>query len=105
MTEPELREETIKLCDQLRLLWHYCPSSRFCQGPKGFPDLFIAGPRGLMVPELKSADGDTTPQQDLWLWTLNQAFKIPYTAFSAPVLRPADWESGRIRRGLAALCE
>jgi hypothetical protein len=59
------------------LLWHYCPDSRECHGPRGFPDLVIAGPAGIIFAEVKSDDDVTSPEQDLWIWTIAQATTSP----------------------------
>lgn len=72
MTEHELTGEVIKLCDELGLLYHHCPNSSRCQGPKGFPDLIILGRYGVIFAELKSEDGENSAEQDLWAWTVKR---------------------------------
>lgn len=76
------------------LLVHWCPDSRRCVGRRGFPDLVIAGPRGLLFREVKMEDGDTSPDQDLWAWTLGRWWGI---------WRPSDWDSGTIGKQLLEL--
>jgi hypothetical protein len=97
MTERELVAEVTNLCDQLGLLWHHCRDTRPCRGPRGLPDLIITGPRGVIFAELKSEDGATSPDQDLWLWTLRKG------GATIELWRPADLESGIVRALLEQL--
>lgn len=97
MTEAQLLAEVTDLCGRLGLLWHHCGRpDKSCQGNRGLPDLIIAGRRGVTFRELKSDDGDTSADQDLWIWTLHET-PARY------VWRPADWHSGQIRRELEEL--
>ena len=96
MTEGELQHEVVKLASDLGLLVHHCPDARRCYG-QGLPDLIIAGPGGVIFRELKSDDGETTAQQDLWGWTLSRG------GASWAVWRPADWCSGAISSMLEKL--
>lgn len=73
MTEAEFQAAAEAECERLGLLWHHCTDPRRCRGPRGFPDLIALGPRGLVVAELKSADGDTSAEQDRWIYTAWQA--------------------------------
>lgn len=82
------------LCDESGLLWHYCPDSRRCRGPRGFPDLIIASPSGVIHAELKTDHDSTTAQQDLWLWTLDRAGQRQVVWY------PAHLTDGTIRRAL-----
>lgn len=66
-------------------------------GGKGYPDLTIVGPSGVMFRELKSATGVLSPDQRFWLYALSEA------GADAGVWRPADLKSGRIERELRAL--
>lgn len=100
MTEAELQHRIQAECTRRGLLWHHCPGATWCRGPRGFPDLVIAGPGGVIFAELKTEDGDTSAGQELWIWTLTVAGVV------AVVLRPADLDSGRITRLLEAIkCE
>lgn len=101
MSEAELLSEIVKLCQQLGLLYHHCTSSTRCRGPAGFPDLVIVGRLGVFVAELKSDDGETSAEQDLWLWTLNAAGETARRP--GQLWRPADLDSGYIRRALEAI--
>ncbi len=98
MTEGELLELVQGECDRLGLLWHHCPDSRRCDGPRGFPDLLIAGPRGLVLIELKTHHGETSGEQDLWAWTLAHGGRDHYRLW-----RPADLEAGTVRAILERL--
>lgn len=84
MTEAEFQQAAERECDRLGLLWHHCTDSRRCRGPRGFPDLVVLGPRGWLTFELKGADGETSPEQDGWIW---MAWR---SGLAIPVLRPAD---------------
>lgn len=64
---------------------------------KGYPDLTIVGPGGVLFRELKSATGPTTPEQLAWLRNLRTA------GADAGTWRPADLRTGRIQRELRAL--
>lgn len=96
MTETELQDRVQTLCDELGLLWHHCRDSRACNGHKGLPDLIIAGPRGLLLIELKSEDGDRSADQDLWAWTLSKAAEGGTVRLDYQMWRPADLASGLI---------
>jgi hypothetical protein len=61
---------------------------------KGYPDLTLAGPGGVLFRELKSAKGACSAEQSVWLSTLMGA------GADAEVWRPADLKSGRIKREL-----
>lgn len=97
MTEAELRRLVQQECARLGLLTHYCPDSRRCEGPRGMPDLIIAGRRGILFAELKGPDGDTSADQDAWLYMLHLG-GVPYV-----VRRPEDWDSRTIQARLREL--
>lgn len=109
MTEADLLAEVTALCDRLGLLWHHDPDPhRFglrrirewfrARGRPGFPDLVIAGPGGYLFAELKSDDGDTSAEQDMWAFYLTRDEANRWTLW-----RPADCTSGRIRNELHRL--
>jgi hypothetical protein len=64
---------------------------------KGWLDLFIAGRRGILFRELKSAIGRVTPEQRTWIAALTAAGQ------NVGVWRPADLASGRIQREIRAV--
>jgi hypothetical protein len=72
MTEAELLGWVLEHIQQRQLLYHHCPDSRRCQGQSGFPDLFIAGPHGAILAELKTATGESSAEQDLWHWIIDR---------------------------------
>jgi hypothetical protein len=79
------------------LLIHHCPDSRRCEGGRGMPDLVILSPKGILLAELKSDDGETSAEQDLWLYTLWLA-GLPWA-----IWRPRDWNAGKIQKRLDEL--
>ena len=94
MTEAELVTEVMALADSFGLLYHHCGDSRHCSGPKGLPDLIIAGPGGVLFAELKSDTGVTSADQDMWAWVFHQVGR------TVRLWRPADLKDGRIRQEL-----
>jgi hypothetical protein len=58
---------------QLGLIVHHCTNSRFCKGTPGMPDILAAGPRGVLVAEIKTGSGDLSAAQDLWVWMFAQS--------------------------------
>lgn len=97
MTEAELLGKITAEADRLGLHWHHCADSRLCRGHRGLPDLILLGPGGLLFAELKSADGDTSADQDYWLYRLHQA-GIQFT-----VWRPRNWYNHVIQNRLKRL--
>lgn len=64
---------------------------------KGYPDLTIAGPGGLLFRELKSATGRLSAEQQDWAATLASA------GADFAVWRPEDLRTKRIERELRAI--
>ncbi|MER7167251.1 hypothetical protein ABT336_14425 [Micromonospora sp. NPDC000207] len=64
---------------------------------KGWPDLTIVGPGGILFRELKSATGSRTPEQRQWAGWLAEA------GADVAVWKPRDMESGRIKAELEAI--
>lgn len=54
-------------------------------GDKGFLDLVIAAPNGLLFRELKTEKGKVTEGQQKWLRTLRES------GHDAGIWRPSDW--------------
>ena len=96
MDEPRLRAEVLSLAEQLGVLAHYCRDSRRCDGPRGLPDLLLAGPGGLALAELK-AGGALEPAQAAWRNILRAA------GVTWHLWTPASWYAGAIRRELERL--
>lgn len=97
MTEEQFALEVEARIKDLGLLGHRCKDSRKCAGRRGFPDLVIAGIRGVLFAELKLADGETTAEQDLWGWTLRES------GHAWVLWEPADLGNGRIDSALMLL--
>lgn len=97
MSEAELLGWILGLARELELHAFHSTDPRRDVGP-GFPDLFIAGPRGQLLAELKVSDGRLSPDQQRWRYVV-QAGGGTWRLY-----RPADWHSGLIDaefRGLA----
>lgn len=94
MTEAELQREIMQLCKSWGLLCYHTRDSRLSS--PGFPDLVIAGRRGVIFAELKSPGGKLSAHQHQWRYTLlanGMAFRI---------WRPQHWP-GEIQFELARL--
>jgi hypothetical protein len=85
VSEAEFQKKITQLCDFLRLTWHHETDSR--RSKKGFPDLVIAGPNGVIFAELKTDTGRVTPEQNRWIEALRLGGAI------AQVWRPRNWEA------------
>jgi hypothetical protein len=90
------------------LLVQWCGDSRRCDGHRGYPDVFIAGPCGILLAELKEPGGETSADQDLWLWMLHQidllcSCECKRRRPLSVVWTRADLDSGTIERTLADL--
>jgi hypothetical protein len=87
-TEAVFQAEAEGYCRAMQsqgLLWHHCAEPRRCRGSRGWPDLFAAGPRGLLLAELKGPRGRRSPAQVQFGYTLLAA-RVPYE-----LLEPGDW--------------
>ena len=82
-----------RLCDDLGLLRYHTHDAR--RSAKGFPDLVVCGPGGVLFRELKTQRGTVRPEQQQWLDELAAANA------DVGVWRPADLLSRRIARELA----
>lgn len=108
MTETEFLEKVTMMAAGKGLLWHHCTDSRRCDGQRGFPDLVIVGPRGITLVELKIPGGETSAEQDLWHWTLNQVDSLcgrecERNGQFHQLWTPSGLENGRIERELSDL--
>lgn len=95
MTEKQLLEQVLVTCTWLGLLAYHNHDSRRSQ--RGFPDLVIAGPGGVLWVELKSATGRLSPEQETWRRALRGAGQV-WCCW-----QPADWHSGMIVARLTKL--
>lgn len=53
---------------------------------RGWPDLVIGGPNGVLFRELKTNTGRIRPEQEVWITLLQDA------GVDARIWRPRDWE-------------
>jgi hypothetical protein len=107
MTEAELQSAVVE-CAQL-LGWrvaHFRPA-RTAHGWRtpvgadgaGFPDLVMVRDGSVLVVELKSATGQLTPEQRVWLAAF-EAAAARHPSVRSFVWRPADWLDGTIEEAL-----
>ena len=94
MTEAELLSTVRDACRWGGLLTFHAFDSR--RSERGFPDLCICGPHGVLFRELKVARGRLTADQRRWLDRLTEA------GADAGVWRPDSWPD-RILTELAAV--
>lgn len=96
MTESVLMEEIRKACFDLRLLVDHHPDSRRAWS-RGYPDLTIAGPGGILFRECKDRDNTLMPEQRKWGSYLERA------GGNWATWRPRDLLNGTIIRQLAGI--
>ena len=84
MSEKELQDRILELCDWLGLLAFHDNDSR--KNRRGFPDLVIAGSKGTIFAELKNETRKATVEQVEWLDRLRQSGEEAY------LWRPNNWE-------------
>lgn len=90
MTEDELLSAVTGCAAGLGVSAFHVPDSRRVVTGRGFPDLVLVGRRCLFA-ELKSADGELSPDQVRW------KYKLIAAGQRWVLWRPADWP-GRIKR-------
>jgi hypothetical protein len=95
MTEAQLQNAVIQLCELLGVDWYHPYFSR--RSAAGWPDLALCGDNGFLLRELKTEKGRLTRDQQKWGSRLRNA------AVSWDVWRPDDLQSGRIQRELQAI--
>ena len=94
MTETELRENIRDAAKKLGYGFYFSWTS--LHSPKGFPDIVLCRPPRLILAELKTDSGKTSPEQDEWLEALAGCPGVEVFLW-----RPAAWDSGEIVRALA----
>lgn len=105
MIEDDLKKGVIDLAHLFGLLVaHFRPArtERGWRTPveadgKGYPDMTIVGPGGVLFRELKSATGTLSPEQKVWI------DRLALAGADIGVWRPQDLASGRIKEELRAL--
>ena len=95
MTEQHLLGAVLELARILGVLAHHEPDSR--RSDPGFPDLVLAGKRGVVFAELKTEDGQLSRAQTSWRW------RLIASGASWFLWRPANLESGEILEVLRAI--
>ncbi len=94
MTERDLLDTIRDACRWSGLLCYHTADSR--RSERGFPDLVVVGPHGVIFRELKAFSGRLTADQRRWLDRLTEA------GANAGVWRPDDWPD-RILTSLAGI--
>lgn len=94
MTHAQLQAEVTKLCLELGLLYGVSDPLRSCVG---WFDLVVLGPKGLLVVELKKADGRRSNDQ------IRRAMQAVTWGLTYRLWRPADLDSDAIKRDLEAI--
>lgn len=84
------------LAARLGLLAHHQPDSRHGTG-RGFPDLVLAGPGGVLFAECKGPREQLTLPQ--WTWR----FQLLAAGLDHRIWRQDQWESGEIEAALRLL--
>jgi hypothetical protein len=102
MSESDLLGYILARCRTLDLLVFHSTDPVRDIGP-GFPDLVIAGPRGVIFAELKSGQGVMSADQRAWRRALSYALNRPGSASQYELWSPTEWESGQIERQIIDL--
>jgi hypothetical protein len=102
MSEAELLERVIRLCEERSIRWVHIDTphhNKKRQNMTGFPDLFLCGSKHIAFRELKRQNRPrTSPEQTTWKYALLAAGQ-DYKQW-----QPSDLKSGRIERELDYLC-
>jgi hypothetical protein len=92
--ELDFMKDVLGVVGELELGWHHCHDSRLCSGsPGGFPDLTILGQGGFVLAELKTEEGETTAEQDWWLYRASNSGVM----VRGELWRPSDLSTGAVR--------
>lgn len=98
MTHDDLCEAVVTLADSMNLRAVYNPDSRRIKGGRGFPDVTVAGPRGVLFAEVKTGLGELSSEQRHWFWMLRASGQL------VTVIRPLEWDTGQVVGMLRAMC-
>lgn len=85
MSEAQFQQRILDYCALRGLLVFHDNDSR--RNTAGFPDLVIAGSRGVIFAELKTDTGRVSVDQERWLLKLRQSHQAAY------VWRPSHWQT------------
>jgi hypothetical protein len=102
--EARFCRDVAALAQRRGLLVHWCIDSRKCVGDRGFPDLTIAGPHGVIFAECKMPDSETSANQDLWGHTIYRASSGMRRRLAYRIWFPQDLGNGTIDQELKELC-
>jgi len=93
MTENGLKQVVLSLAYANGWAVYHVPQATITHkgGGRGYPDLTLARDGEVLWIELKAEDGKLTPEQEAWMIALP----------AAHVIRPFDWERGRVHELLA----
>lgn len=98
MTEKQFLAAVVGLAVELDLLvYHVHDSRQLSVSDPGFPDLVLAGGRGVLFAELKTGRGQLSPAQVAWHWRLQAA------GAAWRLWRPVHLQSGEIHRDMKAI--
>lgn len=102
MTEDQLLEEVIRLCEERGISCVHIDTPHHNKRRNnllGFPDLFLCGTHRVAFRELKKQFGaQVSPDQTSWRYRLQGAGQ------DWDIWKPSDLESGRIAQELDQLC-
>lgn len=84
ISEKDFMESIVDLARHTGWMVYHTYDSR--RSTAGFPDLVMTKHKRLIIAEIKSEKGKTTPAQDQWLETLRTARGV-----KVKLWRPSDW--------------
>ena len=96
LTEKAFMDSIVQLARQTGWLVYHTHDSR--RSEPGFPDLVMTKVKRLVIAEIKTEKGKTSPAQDQWLSTLRTARGV-----KVKLWRPSDWPE--IERTLGAITQ
>lgn len=94
LTEAAFQRRITDLANLLGLQWHHEVDSR--RSKAGYPDLTIAGPKGVVWLEVKTDVGRIKPEQQVWIDALREAGQ------DALIVRPKHWDDIKALLGALA---
>jgi len=96
ISEKDFMDSIVELARNTGWLVYHPYDSR--RSEPGFPDLVMTKPKRLVIAEIKTEKGKTSPAQDKWLETLRTARGV-----KVKLWRPSDWPE--IERTLGAITQ
>ena len=84
INEKDFMESIVQLARETDWMVYHTFDSR--RSEAGFPDLVMTKHKRLIIAEIKTEQGKTTPAQDKWLSTLRTARGV-----KVKLWRPSDW--------------